>query len=661
MRSWLARLAALVWLAWLLLLGLMFGLLWFDVWHPPFLLMPAIVVVLVAACVILLAACAWRLVRGPRRTHALGCLLLGLAPAAFLTGHLMYGFGTAYGRQLDLNLPLKLLVPFGESNLDVIAYYPYPMRTTGERVVMISEPMPEAAARRQVAAMDRHVRALEARLGRTSNRRIYWVRGPILGLQGKAIRSMCMGSRAEDPPANPDELSMLDRHEVAHVVLSQFSPGSMEPPALLVEGWAEANSGLDPKTLRLRASFDRNAGEGHSVVEFIGPAWYGRHEGPVYVFGAVVVNNLIREFGADRFVELYATCRQATFEEDCRRILGASVAELDRVCLAELDQSTEPEILYRQWLTALELGPGVERADWQRFVSDYLAAARRLMAPYEHVRLKAETTYSSPQDDPQKPTPTWHYELRSSGPLRAFHWRASQREEVLLAHPGHSFKAERWVDSETWTIRDRPGVSPEQRYRSILREIDSEEPVREATLPLLGLADSARGLVDALWLRVTRLERFQENHRSFIRLELEATPRGNPSLQKVMYQFDTADYRLVHREHWTPSEHHWQADQDFDFRDGVPLVRTGRAEGTWEDGSPTRIVMTVTDRRFEAVPEAEFTAEHLLNGARVEHLASDPVDVERFGLREWSRLPVILGLVFLLAGAGLAVMSRRRG
>ena len=32
------------------------------------------------------------------------------------------------------------------------------------------------------AAMDRHIRALESRLGRTGTRRIHWVRGPVLGL-----------------------------------------------------------------------------------------------------------------------------------------------------------------------------------------------------------------------------------------------------------------------------------------------------------------------------------------------------------------------------------------------------------------------------------------------------------------------------------------------
>ncbi len=59
----------------------------------------------------------------------------------------MYGFGTAYGRQLKLNLPLRMLVPFGESVLDLAARFPYPVRTAGDRVVMISAPVANANPR----------------------------------------------------------------------------------------------------------------------------------------------------------------------------------------------------------------------------------------------------------------------------------------------------------------------------------------------------------------------------------------------------------------------------------------------------------------------------------------------------------------------------------
>jgi hypothetical protein len=661
MKFWPARLAALVWLAWLVLLGLMAGMLWLDVWHPPFLLIPAVLAVMLAACVALILAAAWRLARGPRRAVALACLLLGLAPAAFLAGHLMYGFGTAYGRQLELNLPLKLLVPFGESILDVVACHPYPQRTWGQRVVMISQPMPEDVARRQVAAMERHVRALEQRLSRTSRRRIYWVRGPILGIQGKAIHSMCLGSFAADSPAIPDELNPLDRHEVAHVVMCQFAPLDAEPPALLVEGWAEANSGMEPRSLVFRASLDRDAGEGHSVAELLAPSWYSRHEGPVYLLGAVVANRLLSDFGPERFVELYATCRRKTFDADCRRVLGLSVDELDAACRDELDGGKAPGGYRRQWLAALELGPGIDRSAWDRFVSDYLAAADRLQAPYEHVRMKAQIVHSTPYRDPKAPPATWRYEMRANGSLRALRWSTPQREEVLLAHPERSLRAELEVQGGAWTIRDRPGIPPAESYRRIRHEIDSTGPVGEVMLPLLGLADMATGLVDPLCLKVTKLERCEEDRQPFIRLELEATSRGHPLFQKIRYRFAAGDHRLVHREMWNRSGHHWTEDLEYEFRDGVPLLRASTSEGRWEDdGTPARSVLTVTDRRFETVPDAEFTAEHLLQGAPVRHVSEDPAALETSRLLVWSRLPVLAGLVFLVAGAGLAVAMRVR-
>jgi hypothetical protein len=121
--SWLVRLAVAVWMAWLGLVGLMFGMLRLGALHPHFLPVTAVLVVLLAAGLSLLILGIWRLLRGPRRMHALACLLLGLPPLGFLAGHLMYGFGTAYDRQLTLGLPLKVLVPFGESILDLVARF----------------------------------------------------------------------------------------------------------------------------------------------------------------------------------------------------------------------------------------------------------------------------------------------------------------------------------------------------------------------------------------------------------------------------------------------------------------------------------------------------------------------------------------------------------
>lgn len=69
--------------------------------------------------------------------------------------------------------------------MDIEARVRYPMRTHGARVVMISAPMPEALARAQAAAMDRHIRVLERRLGRQAGWTVHRVRGPILGNQDR--------------------------------------------------------------------------------------------------------------------------------------------------------------------------------------------------------------------------------------------------------------------------------------------------------------------------------------------------------------------------------------------------------------------------------------------------------------------------------------------
>ena len=50
-----------------------------------------------------------------------------------------------------------------------------------------------------------------------------------------------------------------------------------------------------------------------------------------------LVNFLLRRFGPEKFLELYTTCRQATFESDCRRILGLDLDGLDAAYRAEID------------------------------------------------------------------------------------------------------------------------------------------------------------------------------------------------------------------------------------------------------------------------------------------------------------------------------------
>jgi hypothetical protein len=73
-------------------------------------------------------------------------------------------------------------------------------------------------ARAQVAAMDRHVDALLARLDQLATWPIVWYRGSLLGLEPCAIHDMAIGSEVATSPPGADGLTDTDRHEIAHCV-----------------------------------------------------------------------------------------------------------------------------------------------------------------------------------------------------------------------------------------------------------------------------------------------------------------------------------------------------------------------------------------------------------------------------------------------------------
>ena len=260
-------LAAAVWASYLGLMGLLAGMVLGRAWHPHFLPATTMLLLVVVTGLALVVGASWRIIRGPRRRRALSCLLIGAAPTWFLAGFFLYGLAIMSARRLHVTPALALLMTLGESLMDLEARFRYPQRTVGDTVVMISPVMPEADARAQVAAMDRHIRAVEARLGRRTGRIIHWARGPLLGAGGRAVFGLCMGIRPGAEPADAEGLCTVDRHEVAHCVLnSQCSPW-VDPPAMLTEGWARANQGVDPVSLAYRVRADLERGDARSPSE----------------------------------------------------------------------------------------------------------------------------------------------------------------------------------------------------------------------------------------------------------------------------------------------------------------------------------------------------------------------------------------------------------
>ncbi len=417
-----------------------------------------------------------------------------------------------------------------------------------------------------------------------------------------------------------------------------------------MEGWAEVASQTDPTAHRLRAWTAREAGQTLPLEELIGPRWYGRHELAAYTQGAVLVDTILCQFGPERFVELYAQSHPATFAGDCRRILGVTIDQLDEACRADLEKWIGPYGYHGRWLASLPLGPEVDRAGWERFCADYLAAAKRLLAPYQHARLVAERVHTTTDERGQTSTFPWRYELKRSGPFRTFRERFQDHEEVYLAHPEHSFRAERKSAAEAWQIREDPSVTPERAYRWIAREIDQMQPVYQDTLPLLSLADSTTGLASPPTPKVTRLERFTENGRRLIRIEFEDCPPGH---RRLTLHLSADDFNAVH------AESIFRDEVSYESPDGVPLLRSTRSEGNWDDGNHATNVLTVVDRKLGPIAEDEFTEASLLRTDPVHRITTKPEADEVSLLLKWYWLPLVAGAFSLAAGVCLLAMSRR--
>jgi hypothetical protein len=361
----LRRCVILAWAAWLLSIGLLWVQHLMTVLHPPSLLFVVLVAITFCSSLTALVNGLWRLVRGPKRFGALAWLLVALLPVVSWAGLAQYAYRSGQRSNVPRNPAMVLMMRTGHSLMEAHAVYLYPHRLESLRLVMFYDDDladPEGDLR----VMDQHVANLESLTGLSLRAKIYWARGRLLGQSNLCCFGIALGS--DRSPANE-----LDRHELAHAVLNQHHSPSTEPPTLLSEGWAESQS-TDSRDLaaqaleerRLLASlvkapesdvdselkrfadregFDRllrrvRESEGGAICylrELTDPFWYHHDAGPVYSVGGAFVNFLLHKYGGERFVELYYACRPGTFGEECLRVFGTELDELEKEFWASLE------------------------------------------------------------------------------------------------------------------------------------------------------------------------------------------------------------------------------------------------------------------------------------------------------------------------------------
>lgn len=447
------RTAYVAWIAWLL------GLVWMVAAYltrsaqPNFWPLLILLAVQMLSAIVGLTAGAWHLCRGPRRLAATGWMLIGMGPICLWAAHISYTVWFVQGRQLDSNLMKRVSRPALLALADAAAHALYPECTEGRHVVMIHNGMLDSPEQ-DVRAMDRHLERMQESLGRKMRSKVRWVRGSLLGVGGRGGDGWALGS-SDAESRGTDELSHLDLHEAAHAILDTMEHGDVrvpldrEAPAILVEGWAELQSGNSGQTLLQKAWDARRRGHVLPLCELTTEDWYHRHWSPAYTQGGPLVEYVLHEFGPQKFFELYMTARRATFAEDCKRILGLSLDELDRAYWDYVERRVDPEGV--GGLSYVQLASDVDRSLWREVVKGHLEAAENVRQLSGPLHAQCETSVVEfPDSEPPREVMTKTLELLVDGDRLRLSSRLGRLTTIIIASPDCSFSLVRRSDEEAW-------------------------------------------------------------------------------------------------------------------------------------------------------------------------------------------------------------------
>jgi hypothetical protein len=185
--------------------------------HPARIVVASLLLALVVSTVVLAAAGGWRLLRRPGRVRTAAWLVLGVFPLLLLglpADRARRGWDR---REAPAGTVARLVTFGGVALMEADARLRYPYRVETGRLIMFHSgvPLPDADA----AAMDQHVAAIEAEVGRPLREKIWWVRGTALGQGGLSAHGVALGG--DGFQAGREDLLTMDRHELAHAVMNQ--------------------------------------------------------------------------------------------------------------------------------------------------------------------------------------------------------------------------------------------------------------------------------------------------------------------------------------------------------------------------------------------------------------------------------------------------------
>jgi hypothetical protein len=425
--------------------------------HPtawPFAIM--LMVLIGGPLILAIRACGSLIFRGTWRLRW-GTFLTGSVPLSLIAAQVILVYMNSLKRYIDLSPTTLVILPVASVAADLEANVRYPVHTTGERVVMHHDGMPDAEE--IVREADQHVAKLERLLGQPGRAKIHWVLGSCLGR-----RNCSFGAFAICEPHTTKGLSQLDRHELAHATINQFLESTSRPSMLLTEGWAEAQAASDVADVHETARRER--GVAPTIAKLTGPSWARIDVGPVYMQGGSFVAYLLEEFGGPKFLELYATSRPESFDADCRRVLESGIDEIEARYL-QAQPKPAPGARLTKLLSSLKTAPEVDQAAWIQFAGELAREIDQLQLSGDYeIRVESTTRVRQPDGSEQNPS-TNRFRIAKAGSRKLF----VADNIVMVGNGESSFELRRGQATQRWNNVSSDSIAPVLTQYSIASQL----------------------------------------------------------------------------------------------------------------------------------------------------------------------------------------------
>jgi hypothetical protein len=374
-----------------------------------------------------------------------------------------------------------------------------------------------------------------------------------------------------------------------------------------------------------------------------------------------LVNFILREYGPKEFFDLYTTCRPETFAEDCRRVLGIGLDELDRRYWADVEkQVTEMgELFGPNPFQYAKVAEGVDLAAWNAFLQQFRSGQEELETPFRQVQMEIELTSHITSADGTTTVSSERMAVARDGDRHRRMWECGGYASVHVANPDGSFMLHRKSDDSQWTQTNLPDSDGPKLTYSYCNMSSREEAVRRPDARLETLVFFPNEVI-------TAVEHFAQDGQNRVRISFQGSsvgPKGRYAKHGSVVFRPDAHCAVQSANAFTTLEDGKLAVErrlEVEYgpsHAGVAVVRTIREESETSDKSPAVWVTEIRRCDFVPTPEKEFTLGAFDVAPPAPRAWLDRIGVPWYVILTW--FGAVVSLVLGLAVRGWLLLRKR--